>query len=518
MTKINLPSANRPLAQSRSSLICAVIAALAICATLLPANWPSAHAEIIRPIRFPIEGPSRFSNDFGAPRSGGRTHQGNDIFAGKLQIAVAATDGKISFARLDSSGNAGNMLIVKDAEGWEYSYLHMNNDNPGTDDGANKTVWAMMPGLRQGSRVVAGQPIAYVGDSGNAEGTAPHVHFEIHGPDDTVINPFESLQAASRAPFTNNHLGAASPFGFIDHVSRVPGGIRISGWSIDPDTTGPATVMAYPNGYWGGETKANKERGDLINAFPSLGTKHGFTMVVPTPGSGSYSTCIYGANTEAGLATQLGCPSMDITVSPIGSMDSVDVSPQGIRINGWAIDQDSAEPIDVHFYVDGVFAGSDSAKKERADLAAVFPEYGASHGYALEVAASEGFHTVCAYGINVAGGANSLVGCRWVNKTSDPWSNLDLVQRDGDNITVGGWAIDPDTASPIAAHVYIDGTYAGATTASSPRTDLAAAFPPYGPNHGFATSVAASPAPHKVCAYSINYGPGRNTLIGCKSV
>ncbi|MBI1843322.1 MAG: M23 family metallopeptidase [Actinobacteria bacterium] len=489
-----------------------------IVAVLFPVLASPARADEIRPIRFPIEGRSRFSNDFGAPRSGGRSHQGNDIFASKLQQVVAVVDAKISLARLDSSGNAGNIVVLRDAQGWEYSYMHLNNDSPGTDDGANMAEWAMAPGLRQGSRVVAGQPIAYVGDSGNAEGTAPHLHFEIHAPDDSVLNPFESLQAASREPFANNHPGAASPAGSIDLVDRAPGGIRISGWSIDPDTTGPVTVMAYPNGRWGGEAKASKERGDLATAYPTSGSRHGFSMLVPVSDPGRVTTCVYGANVEAGLAGRLGCPSLDVAVNPFGSIDQVDRQPGGVNVSGWVIDPDVAESTDVHVYVDGAFAGSSGGAIERSDVASAFPAYGSAHGFSLDLTVSEGFHVMCAYGINVASGQNSLIGCRWIMNTTDPWSNLDRAERQGSVITVAGWATDPDTRAPVPLHTYLDGIHVGLAGADIPRPDLPAAYPRYGERHGFGFDLPVNSAPHTVCVYAINEGPGHNTLVGCRTV
>ncbi|MGC1511452.1 MAG: M23 family metallopeptidase [Acidimicrobiales bacterium] len=500
------------------SALGAMLLTVMIVAGLLPVLASPARADEIRPIRFPIEGRSRFTNDFGAPRSGGRSHQGNDVFASKLQQVVAVVDAKISFARLDSSGNAGNIIVLRDAQGWEYSYMHLNNDSPGTDDGANMVAWAMAPGLRQGSRVVAGQPIAYVGDSGNAEGTAPHLHFEIHAPDDAVLNPFESLRAASREPFANDHPGAASPVGSIDLVDRAPGGIRISGWSIDPDTTGPVTVMAYPNGQWGGEAKANKERGDLAGAYPTMGSRHGFAMLVPVSSPGPVTTCVYGANAEAGLAGRLGCPSLDVAVNPFGSIDRVDRQPGGVNVSGWVIDPDVAESTDVHVYVDGAFAGSAGGAIQRSDVASTFPTYGDAHGFSLDLTVSEGFHVMCAYGINIASGQNSLIGCRWIMNVTDPWGNLDRVERQGSVITLGGWATDPDTRAPISLHVYLDGVYAGSAGADVPRPDLPASYPRYGERHGFEFDLPVTAAPHTACVYAINQGPGRNTLVGCRTV
>lgn len=194
----NQETRRRPMATTRRKRSLAVLVAAAGALALTgPATAPSSAGEI-REIVFPVDGYARFSDDFGAPRSDGRTHQGNDIFASKLQPLLSTRAGRISYLKHDNGGLSGNMLIVTDAEGWQYRYVHINNDSPGTDDGANARQWAFVPGIVQGSYVAAGQHIAYLGDSGNAETTPPHLHFEIRKPDGTVINPYESLLAADR--------------------------------------------------------------------------------------------------------------------------------------------------------------------------------------------------------------------------------------------------------------------------------------------------------------------------------
>lgn len=148
-----------------------------------------------RKITFPVRGNVTYSNTFGAPRSGGRTHQGIDLMGAKMQHLLAAADGTVTLLRHTDVGTAGNWLIITDDHGWQYWYMHLNNDTPGTDDGANRFEQAFVPGLRVGSRVRAGQHIGYLGDSGNAEDTSPHLHFEMRDPGGRVINPYNSLIA-----------------------------------------------------------------------------------------------------------------------------------------------------------------------------------------------------------------------------------------------------------------------------------------------------------------------------------
>ncbi len=153
-----------------------------------------------REISFPVEGPVQFSDDFGDPRSGGRTHEGNDLMGTKMQKLVAAVDGTVTTAKLDALGLSGNLLTLRDADGWQYRYVHINNDTPGTDDGLNPTDGVFAPGIVVGSKVKAGQHVAFLGDSGNAEGTAPHLHFEVRRPDGTAVDPWTSLRLAKGLP------------------------------------------------------------------------------------------------------------------------------------------------------------------------------------------------------------------------------------------------------------------------------------------------------------------------------
>ena len=157
----------------------------------------------VRDIVFPVAGTHSYSDTFGACRSGcTRGHEGTDIMTPKLTPLVAARDATVTWLKDTATpdGSQGNYLMLRDAEGWEYWYIHINNDSPGTDDGANPSEWIFAPGIERGATVDAGELVAYAGDSGNAEWTGSHLHFEIHNPDGEVINPYRSLQVAPHVP------------------------------------------------------------------------------------------------------------------------------------------------------------------------------------------------------------------------------------------------------------------------------------------------------------------------------
>ena len=134
-----------------------------------------------------------FSDTWGAPRSGGRRHKGIDIMSPKGTWVVAVDDGIVE--RLDWNRLSGWNVMIRHADGWTSHYLHFNNDTTGTDDGEGGPETAFIEGLEVGSFVKAGDVIGFVGDSGNAENTGSHTHFELHV-DGRKVNPYPFLEEA----------------------------------------------------------------------------------------------------------------------------------------------------------------------------------------------------------------------------------------------------------------------------------------------------------------------------------
>ncbi|HDZ86133.1 MAG TPA: hypothetical protein ENH57_00390 [Actinobacteria bacterium] len=132
-------------------------------------------------IMFPVNGPSSYINDWGFPRSGGRSHKGTDIFAAQGTPAISTVDGVIWKSSPTEKGLGGITVWVYGDDNVAYYYAHLEK---------------LADGMTVGRRVKAGDVVGYVGNTGNARTTPPHLHFQINPGGDTPINPYPYLVAA----------------------------------------------------------------------------------------------------------------------------------------------------------------------------------------------------------------------------------------------------------------------------------------------------------------------------------
>jgi putative cell wall-binding protein len=155
-------------------------------------------------ITFPVAGDTTYIDDYHLDRGGGtRKHQATDIGAPYGRPVHAAMGGEVSFVTgLDGNPPSyGYMISIRGDDGLTYHYIHL-----GRQDGPPSE--AYVAGLQRGSRVARGEHIGFVGHSGNASASWPHLHFEIFDPSlsdpriaqapyqQGYLNPYASLQAA----------------------------------------------------------------------------------------------------------------------------------------------------------------------------------------------------------------------------------------------------------------------------------------------------------------------------------
>lgn len=143
---------------------------------------------VIHGFVFPVGDPHTYGDSFGAPRMPGTEfahwHEGTDVMAPMGTLLLASERGVIM--RVGTGGVlGGNAVWLRGESGTAYYYAHLSQ---------------FAPGLVEGMVVDAATVIGFVGDTGNAQGGAPHLHFEVHPGGGAAVNPYPILRVADDQP------------------------------------------------------------------------------------------------------------------------------------------------------------------------------------------------------------------------------------------------------------------------------------------------------------------------------
>ena len=131
---------------------------------------------------FPVLGSTNFTDTWGAPRaSTGIPHQGTDIFGAEGTPIVAVADGVLDRVGWNTIG--GYRFWLFDSYGNSFYFAHLS---------------AYSPLARDGAQVRAGDVIGFLGHTGDAQFTPPHLHFEVHPNNGDAVNPYRYLLAWQR--------------------------------------------------------------------------------------------------------------------------------------------------------------------------------------------------------------------------------------------------------------------------------------------------------------------------------
>lgn len=162
-----------------ASLLFLFVALLAACVSVPmdPRRRDMRNQPPPRSLPVPVDrvGKSALRDSYGDPRSGGRRHEGIDIFAGRNTPVLSATEGYVT--RVGRNGLGGLVVWVEGPAGWRHYYAHLER-------------WG---NVREGQWVEPGTIIAYVGNSGNARSTTTHLHYGIYPPSGGTLNPYPLL-------------------------------------------------------------------------------------------------------------------------------------------------------------------------------------------------------------------------------------------------------------------------------------------------------------------------------------
>ncbi len=186
-----------------------------------------------------------------------------------------------------------------------------------------------------------------------------------------------------------------SPVGAIDGISAIPGGIDVTGWATDADA-GSLPVQLLVDGQW---RRTMWTSGNRFSA-----------RLLGVPG-GYRNVCGIGINQGAGANLKFACAAVNVpAANPRGAVESLGAANGVITSSGWAVDDETLDPIVVVLIVDGRWY-SVWADRPRAGWERNYPGYGDVHGYAVSVPASKGTHRACVAALNVGGGADNVMRC-----------------------------------------------------------------------------------------------------------
>lgn len=150
----------------------------------LPETFRLSRMPVRLELPVPVEGvrADRISDTWGAERSSGRSHQGVDIFAERGTPVLSGTRGVV--ARIGNRGLGGKQVWVVGPGGERHYYAHLDD-------------WAS--GLHVWQRVQPGDLLGFVGNTGNARGTPPHLHYGIYARGG-ALNPHPRLATSPANP------------------------------------------------------------------------------------------------------------------------------------------------------------------------------------------------------------------------------------------------------------------------------------------------------------------------------
>lgn len=126
----------------------------------------------------PINAANSFSDTWGAPRSGGRTHKGVDMVAARNAPLVAIESGTVT--RISNSSLGGRSVYLTGSSGSRYYYAHLEY---------------FADGIGSGTDVGVGQLLGGNGSSGNAPDWLPHLHFQYAPPGSDWVNPYPLVKS-----------------------------------------------------------------------------------------------------------------------------------------------------------------------------------------------------------------------------------------------------------------------------------------------------------------------------------
>ena len=213
-----------------------------------------------------------------------------------------------------------------------------------------------------------------------------------------VINVYMNMLTYNGLPAAA--AAGADPVGNIEILRRIPDGVRLQGWTVDPSKSSPTAVDVYVNGVGFARLIANDDASRRERGVRRCRTRPRVQRDLADPrGQGvplrDQHRC-RGQQPARSAARRSPGP------NPTAVMDSINRQPDGLHLKGWTVDPDSTGPTAVDVYANGVGVARLTADRSRPDVGAAYPDYGAAHGFDAVLPGVGG--NVCVYAINLGAG------------------------------------------------------------------------------------------------------------------
>lgn len=319
--------------------------------------------------------------------------------------------------------------------------------------------------------------------------------------------------------FGSPTVPAGTPEGQLT-VSGGAGGITLSGWAVDPDSTGFAANIAFQvNSTWR-SLPANQAGADLSGSYNSAGPNHyfsGFFGFDP----GTYTVCAYVPNVGGvGVTGSLGCQTVGVTAAPnpVGAISNVQTGPGTVTITGWAVRPDvPTGAINVAANVGSSWIGA-TVGIGNSDAPANVSGAGPNQGYSVTLSLAPGTQQICIW-VSKTGSGASPIGCRSVTIPAPAPARVSVqsVTVTGNAVTVSGWAVWPDSlSSTVRLAINVGGQW-WPVDANVSNSSVASAVSGATADHGFTATVSLPTGMQNLCLWTTNQGASP-TQISCRQL
>ncbi|MBT2503090.1 hypothetical protein [Curtobacterium sp. ISL-83] len=329
----------------------------------------------------------------------------------------------------------------------------------------------------------------------------------------------------------------AKPVGRLDTVTGGVASIAVAGWALDQDSSAPTAYKVQVDGVGAVSDTADVTRQDIAAQYPGAGSTIGFAATIPNVAAGTRTVSLWTQDQPAGNwvkvaeTTATVAASTGTTGAVRGAFDSASGGVGTIALSGWAVDPDTYASVKYKIHLDGVGAAAGVASSARADVAKLYPKWGADVGLSTKLTAvPAGKHTVTVWWQDLPSGTYVNAGSKTVTVANPPTTgatgttgpvtgSFEQATGGAGTIAVTGWAIDPDRYDPVKVKIHLDGVGAAAATANVTRTDIQASHPGRSAAAGLAvTLTGVTPGTHQVNVWYQDLPSGTYVSFGTKTV